>query len=229
MPSLELLDVIQHAKPNILNIDPLETSKSLRKAKGSNKNYNMALDQIQAYCSGLQKLPDLLKFLRTHPNQEWHKYLEDVGTRLLDIFGNKPSVWYPTGRKPIESAGGLLIKPAIRGVWVSESRVLPCVINARSSVLLDSQCNLPFVARGVYELHVRDLLGATGSMVIDLGKDARTGLRANCIYFPTEAEMMSLEQFESISRKFDEALILAGLKSQAAASSIDLFRARKDN
>jgi hypothetical protein len=226
MPSLELLDVVQHSKPHISAIDVQKTANSLRAAGGSRKNYNMAIDPISVYCSGKQKQEDLLKYLRTHPDPAWHKYLEDVGTRLLDIFGSNVSSWYPVGRKPIESLAGLLIKPAIRGVWVNERQPFPCLINARGSVLLEPKVSLPFVARGVYEAHVRDEIGVFGPMIVDLGKDPRTNLRANRVYYPQESEMMSIELFEEILRKFNEALILAGFRPRVAASAFDLFRTR---
>ena len=226
MPSLELLDVVQHSKPNIAQLDVAKTAKSLKDAGGSRKNYNMAIEPIAVYCSGKQKREDLLRYLRTHPDPAWHKYLEDVGTRLLDIFGEQESKWYPVGRRPIESVAGLLIKPAIRGVWVNKGMPFPCLVNARGSVLLDPKVNLPFVARGVYEAHVRDEIGVSGPMIVDLGKDPKTNLRANRVYYPKESEMMSIEQFEDVLRKFNEALLLAGFRPKVSTSAIDLFRTR---
>jgi hypothetical protein len=226
MPSFELLDVIQHAYPSIAAIDVVRTAQKLKKAGGSINNYNMAIEHIPAYCSGHQKPSDLIAYLRTHPNQRWQKHLEDVGTRLLEIFDGEPSKWYHTGRKPIESIAGLRVKPAIRGVWVSSGKAFPCLINPRSTVLLEKRFNLPFAARGVHELHVRDEVNVAGPMIIDLGKDPATDLRANRVYYPTETEMMSVEQFEDVLRKFNEALALAGFQPKAVASAIDLFRTR---
>ena len=63
-------------------------------------------------------------------------------------------------------------------------------------------------------------------MIVDLGKEPATGTRANRVYFPTEADMMSIEQFESILRKFNEALVLAGLAKKSVDRPLDLFRRR---
>lgn len=227
MPSLELLDVIQHAKPDLINLDVEQTAKSVSKSRGSIKNYNMAMDHIDAYCSGHQKHDDLITFLRTHPNEEWHKHLEDVGTRLLEIFGKIPSKWHKTGRRPTESVAGLLVKPAIRGVWVADGKAFPCMINARSSVLLEKRFKLPFAARGVYESDVRDEINIAGPMIVDLGKEPSSGARANRVHFPTEAEMMSLEQFESILQRFSQALALAGITKKTVDRPMDLFRRRE--
>ncbi len=224
MPSFEFLDILQHAKPGILSIDISKTAVSLRKAKGTINNYNLAIDPIPAYCSGLQQLGDLLAHLRTHPNPKWHPFLQEVGKRLFEVFDSRGGRWFPTGRRPIASVAGLYVKPAIRGVWVQDRKVHPCLINPRASVFLSSGDNLPFVSRGLHELHVRDDISATGPMVIDLGKDPKTGDRANRVHFPAESEMMSLEQFEDILRKFSEALILAGFRAHATKNVVDLFR-----
>lgn len=226
MPSLELLDVIQHAKPHIRSIDVERTAESLKKVRGSIRNYNMAIDEIGSLCSGIQKLPDLIAFLRTHPNPDWHKHLEDVGTRLWQIFGEAPSTWYKIGRKPIESLGGLLIKPSIRGFWSIGGKAYPCLINARSSVYLETNSNLPFVARGVYEFHVRDEIGVSGPVVVDLGRDPATATRANRVHWLLEEKMLSVDEFEDIMRKFNDALSLAGYQPKTVHSAIDLFRPR---
>lgn len=226
MPSLELLDVIQHAKPDIREIDVSRTALSLKGASGSLNNYNMAIEHIDSYCSGYQKLPDLLDFLRTHPNPRWHKHLEDVGTRLWEIFGARPGKWRKVGRRPIESVGGLLIKPTIRGFWIFDGKAYPCLVNARSSVYLDAITNRKFVARGVYEFHVRDEIGVAGPAIVDLGREPSSKVRANRVYFPDEADMMSVEEFESIMIKFNQSLRLAGFNSRSVSSAIDMFRVR---
>jgi hypothetical protein len=224
MASFELLDVIQTSYPNIVNIDVERTAKRIKKAGGSRRNYNLAVDAVHPSCSGYLRERDLIAFLRTHPDEEWHPYLEDVGLRLYQIFGRKPATWHATGRKPVPSVGGLLIKPAIRGVWVDEGRAFPCLINARASIFLDDFINRPFLARGVHEFHVRDSVGVIGPMIVDLGKDPKSGVRANRVHFPTEAEMMSVEQFEDILRRFNGALELAGYKPREFGSAIDMFR-----
>ncbi|MFO1033489.1 MAG: hypothetical protein U1E15_05200 [Hyphomicrobiales bacterium] len=219
------MDVVYYSRPHILAIDIDKTASELRNVGGSINNYNMAIDPIEKIVSGYQRLVDLEKFWDTHKNEKWRPHLKEVGRRIFEIFGGEVSKWYPTGRKPIESVAGLSIKPAIRGVRVANGRVLPCLINPRSSLLLERNSALPFIARGVFELHVRDEIGPVSPMIVDLGKE--NGVRANRIYFPTQESMISVEHFEDCMRKFNKALVKAGLVSEQPSRASDLFRMRQ--
>ena len=222
MPNLELLDVIYYSDPNIFQINVERTAKKLRTAGGSRKSYDMAISPIPNIVSGIQKLEDLKAYWKSHKDEAWHPHLEDVGTRIFEIFSKEVCKWYPTGRRPVDSVGGLRIKPAIRGIKVANHVAFPCLINPRSSVILDPAMARPFVARGIYELHVRDATGLFRPMIIDLGK--QKGIRANRIYYPSDADMISVEKFEEIMRSFNLALVEAGFTSNKPASAIDLFR-----
>jgi hypothetical protein len=225
---LELLDVIQFATPSIAKLDLELTAKKIShfKKKGTPKSYNIAFDLLPKIATGLIKRQDVIAYLNTHPIADWRPFVEDVGIRLYEIFSEIECSWYPTGRKPIQTFSDVWTKPAIRGVAVSKGEARPCLINPRASLYLGNDNNLSFIARGVHELHVIDDVQATGTLIIDLGKHPATKLRENRVHYSEEIEMISLDEFESILRRFVEAVKLAGFN--VTPDSIytvgDLFR-----
>jgi len=224
---VEMLDVIQFAKPNIAHLDiRLTADEILRyKRRSTSRNYNLAFEPIRLISSGRLKREQVVQLMASWPDPGWHPFLIDVATRLFDIISPLGGVWYDVKRKPISIFPNVWTKPAIRGVVVKNGIALPCLVNPRSSLYIDA-LKLSFVARGVHELHVVDDAQANGPMIIDLGKHPITEKRDNRIYLPKESELMQLEQFESILKSFLEAVKLAGFNVQPNQfhTVADLFR-----
>ena len=230
---MELLDVVQLSSPNFENSNEFETAKrilSYRMRGSSNPpSYDMAFAQMRNIVSGYLKKVDLVRHLETHGNDRWRSNLVDVGERLFDIFSKDHCDWHPSGRRPIETFSGIWVKPAIRGVRVvGNGEAFPCLVNPRSSLFFGSRA-LSFVARGIYEFHVIDNPKAIGPMIVDLGRDHISGVRANRVFMPGQLSMMPLEEFEQVLRQFLKAVELAGLLSVPSDRhlGIDMFRPRR--
>ncbi len=225
---VELLDVVQFAAPSITALDLDLTAKKIIhfKKTGTPRSYNIAFDLLPKVATGLLRREDVIAYLNTHHIVDWRPFVEDVGTRLFDIFSAMGCSWYPAGRKPIATFSDVYSKPAIRGVVVKDGEARPCLINPRASLFLGNGKNLSFVGRGVHELHVIDDVQAKGMLIIDLGKHPETNKRENRLHYSEEIELMSLEEFESILKNFIEAVKLAGFNvtPESVYTVGDLFR-----
>jgi hypothetical protein len=225
---VELLDVVQFATPNISKLDLDLTAKKIIRFKktGTPKSYNIAFDLLPKIATGFLKREDVIAYLNTHHIVDWRPFVEDVGSRLFDIFSEMGCSWYPIGRKPIPTFSDVWSKPAIRGVAVKDGEARPCLINPRASIYLGNENNLSFIGRGVHELHVIDDAQAKGMLIVDLGKHPLTKARENRIHYSEEIKLMSLEEFENILRRFVEAVKLAGFNAvpESVYTVSDLFR-----
>ena len=85
-----------------------------------------------------------------------------------------------------------------------------------------------FLARGIYEFHSIDDPNDPIPMIVDVSASDDGKRKLKTSIFKSH-EMMGLEQFESILRKFFEALALAGVTTipQGLDRIADLFRRRR--
>ena len=148
--------------------------------------------------------------MNQNPDVDWRIFLKEVASLLFDQFQKLGGVWYGSKRKPIEIFSAVWTKPAIRGVLVRQHVAHPLLVNPRASLSLHDDSYIAFAGRGVYELHVIDDPQAKGPAILDLGRHPATKKRQSQIHFLKEGDLMSLEQFEIILKKFLSAVRLAG-------------------
>jgi hypothetical protein len=225
---IELIDIPYHALPNISNIDVQATAeriKARRKGGGGNKNYDLNVAQISDMVTGLAELPRLKDQFAQIDDVAWREQTQDVCERLFGIFASEPARWYPVSRKPQELHDRTLFKQAIRGIWAGNGRALATLLNLRKTLLFD-EAALAFLARGLHDFYLIDDPNLHGFNIVDLGADSKSGERATRVYSDRDVQMMSLEKFENVLRKFMLAVEMAGFSSRPAPgqSIADMFR-----
>ncbi|MEO9168504.1 MAG: hypothetical protein ABI230_08885 [Aestuariivirga sp.] len=225
---VELLDVMQFATPSIVNLDIERTAAKIvaYKKNGTRRSYNMAFEHLSLISAGHLKKEQFIALMNQHPDIEWRKFLKEVAALLFDQFAELGGVWYPSKRKPIEIFSTVWTKPAIRGVLVRDHVAHPLLVNPRASLSLHNDSYVAFAGRGVYELHVIDDPQAHGPAILDLGRHPATKQRHSQIHFLKEVDLMPLEQFEGILKRFLSAVRLAGfdVNPDAFYTVSDLFR-----
>ncbi len=176
--------------------------------------------------AGLVNDDYLARHLSKYPVEWKNATLQAVARLLAQQFGGKGR-WYKAGQLPFEVLPGAYFKPSIRGTWYFEKQAYSVCINARKHQRVFPE-HARFLARGVYEFHSIDDPNSPRPMIVDLSAsdDAKRRIR---IFLLGPEEMMPLEQFESVLRRFFEALALAGVTTipEGVPSIADLFRKRR--
>jgi hypothetical protein len=99
------------------------------------------------------------------------------------------------------------------------------VINARATLELGIE-DLRFLARGAFEFHGRDIPGVERTAVWDVSRRSEAGERIFHESVLDQSEMMPLDEFEGVLRRFLEAVEVAGYRHNVEhpGDIIDLFR-----
>jgi hypothetical protein len=226
----ELIDIPYLSRPTIGAIDIPSTAariQAIRKG-GSRRNYDRVFKLVGDMTSGMAKAEALLRSLEDEPDEVWRRQLQDVCERLYAVFGKSASRWYPVGRRPIELYERSWFKPAIRGVWWRDGVAAAMLVNPRKTLFLDAVVR-SFLARGVIEFHLVDDPNLHEFKIIDLGAAPRTGVRATRVYSMPDVDPMELGEFESILRRFMQAVEHAGFANQPSEGQriADLFKRPK--
>ena len=224
----ELLDCPKFAYPSLTEIDVLATAANIvERLEGKGfMNYGQIWPLLPNMTAGAIDNAAIMHLLNGYPDEWKNDNLQEVARLLLGFLGGKGR-WYRAGMKPFEVLPGAYFKPSIRGTWYHEKQAYSVSINARKHqrIFMD---HARFLARGVYEFHSIDDPNDPIPMIVDVSAtdDGKRELRT--FVFETD-DMMSLEQFESILRKFFEALAFAGVTTipEGLEKVADLFRKRR--
>lgn len=225
---LELLDIPFFARgPDLLQLNVGLTSKAIRAERRSDaggRSYDPIFAIIHHLVHPMMSRSDVKRLFRDHKDQEWAKHLRTVALAIFDAHRQFKGSWYSVGRKPRVS-NGLVIKPAIRGVKVLDQEPFPVLVNARKTLDLDFQA-LRFLARGVFELHGRDMPNVDRVAIWDVSRSMVSGGRHFSEILFAEEEMLSLEEFDQVVDRFLRAVTGAGYDHDIDRSSrfVDLFR-----
>jgi hypothetical protein len=220
----ELLDIPYFSRPNVLELDLEATAAQLRHAKagGAFMTYDPAFSQIKWILAGatVEQVAAAIRAL----DLSFESHVLDVAYCLFDIFHNATGHWYASKRRPIEIWKGAFLKGGARGVYVSDRSAKVCIFNARVGPTLNNAA-LRFIARGGFEMHVRDDVNINSFSIFDLSKGADAGRQVR-EYKMEEIDPLPLDQFEAVSAKFFEAARIAGFTEAAAPTGViaDLFR-----
>jgi hypothetical protein len=226
----ELLDCPKLAYPSLTEIDaPATAANILERLEGKGfLNYGQIWPRMPDVVAGHVDESYLQQRLSGYPVQWKNDNLQEVMRLLSKAFGGKGR-WYKAGLMPIEVLPGAYFKPSIRGTWYHQNQAYSVSINARKHqrVFMD---HARFLARGIYEFHSIDDPNDPIPMVVDVSA-SDNGKRQLKTFIFDNSEMMSLEQFESILRRFFEALALAGVTTvpKGVGKIADLFRKRQSN
>lgn len=224
----ELLDCPKFAFPNLTDIDVVATAANiLERLQGKGfLNYGQIWSRMGDIADGLVNDDYLAHHLNGYSVEWKNENLQAVARLLAGQFGGKGR-WYKVGQVPIEVLPGAYFKPSIRGTWYFEKQAYSVCINARKHQRVFPE-HTRFLARGVYEFHSIDDPYTPSPMIVDLSA-ADDGRRSLKTFLLQPEEMMPLEQFEFILRRFFEALALAGVATipEGVGSIADLFRKRR--
>jgi hypothetical protein len=224
----ELRDCPKFAYPSLTDIDvPATAANIVERLEGKGfLNYGQIWPLLPDITAGRMDEAAILRALNGYPTKWKNENLQQVALLLRDLFGGKGR-WYRAGSTPFEVLPGAYFKPSIQGTWYFDKRAYSVSINARKyqRVMLD---HARFLARGVYEFHSIDDPNDPVPLIVDVSasEDGRRKLKT---FVYDTSEMMSLEQFEWILRKFFEALALAGVTTipEGLDKIADLFRKRR--
>ena len=226
----ELLDCPKFAYPSLIDLDVPATAANIleRLAGKSFLNYGRIWGRMTDVVAGRIDETYLETHFSDYPNDsQWkNENLQEVVRLLAQEFSGKGR-WYKAGLAPFEVLPGAYFKPSIRGTLYFEGQAYSVCINARKHqrIFLD---HARFLARGIYEFHSIDDPNNPKPMLVDLSA-SETGKRELRKFVFELDEMMGLEEFESILRKFFEALALAGVTTipDDVEKISDLFRKRR--
>ena len=224
----ELLDCPKFAYPSLTNLDVALTAANITErleGKGF-LNYGQVWPLLPNIIAGKFNEDGIKALLSSYKTAWKNENLREVAILLLKEFGTKGR-WFKEGITPFEILPGAFFKPSIRGTWYFEKQTYAVCINARKHQRLFTD-HARFLARGVYELHSINDPTDPRPLIIDVSA-GETGKRELRKFLLSAAEMMHLEEFEAILRKFFEALSLAGVTTvpERGASIADLFRRRR--
>jgi hypothetical protein len=228
----ELLDCPKFAFPSLTNIDVFATAANILERLGGKGflNYGQIWPHMTRVAAGYVDEAYLVRNFNGYPIPWKNENLQDV-LRLLGVAFAGKGRWYPAGTKPFEILPGAFFKPCIRGTFYSnaDARAYSVCVNARKHQHVFPDHGR-FLSRGVYEFHaIDDPFEPTPiPMVVDLSA-GDNGSRELKMYMFDEKEMMSLDEFEFILRRFFEALVLAGVTTipEGVENIADLFRKRR--
>ena len=224
----ELLDCPKFAYPSLTNMDVGLTAVNISERLNGKSflNYGQIWPLLADIADG--KLDDfaLKARLSAHKDAWKNEVLQEVAALLREWIGGKGR-WYKEGARPFEVLPGTYFKPSIRGTWYYDGQAYKVCINARKYQRAFPD-HIRFLARGVHELHCLMDPADTKPLIIDLsaGDDGKRVLRT---FNLGDEQMMGLEEFELILRRFFEALELAGVTTvpERDANIADLFRKRR--
>ena len=226
--TLEFLDVVQLARPGLLDIDPRQTAAALDARETAFMSYNASFAPLdKAHHALLSEETLKAWFTDTRPwvrRSQW-----EVSSALANLVKLLGAEWYNVGRRPFEAIPGLWLKPSIRGVLVGDE-VAPAIVNPRRSLKqIGRRDELGFLMRGGFEFHVVDDPAVDNLLVLDLHEGERGRPRVVRSRMADEAVMMPLEQFEWILGRFFEALRLSKWEIVVPKDVplSDLFRKKK--
>lgn len=223
---LELLDIPYFCCGLISDFLIPKTAKAIRAGRRSNsrRSYDPVFARMKQIIHPLAKERDIAKMFADHADAEWAVHLTQVAIAFHRGLRGNPPVWYGTGRKDL-MAGGIRVKPAIRGIAVRHGEPLPIVVNPRATLDLGFD-DIQFLARGAFELHGRDNPSVERTAVWDVSRRTDGGERVFHEVILDQTEMMPLDEFEDVIRRFLEAVALAGYRHNVdrPADIIDLFR-----
>lgn len=223
----ELLDCLKFAYPSLRQLDVFATAANIvdRLQGRGFMSYGQIWPLLPDITSGVMLEEELLRALSGYPTSWKNRNLQEVAFLLKEIFGGKGR-WYRAGLKPIQILPGAYFKPSIRGTWYYEQQAYSVCINARKYQPIPRD-HVRFLGRGIHEFHSIDDPNDPLPMIVDLS--AQDGRRELKKFVVQPEDMMSLEEFESILRKFFEALSLAGVTTipEGVENITDLFRTRR--
>lgn len=224
--SLELIDIVQHARPELAEIALYDTVAALNAREGAFMSYDAVFRDSAKMPSGLltEKIIKGLQF----DERDWvNNAIVESCLALNGYLSSKADKWIPVGRKPIKVLDRMWVKPSIRGILIRAGKVAPVIVVTRRSVELGFADVLPFLMRGGYEFHLRDDPNFNDLVVLDLTKaPARGEARTVGEHRLSDVGMMSLELFEHILETYGQAASLSkyGLHIPSGVSVTDLFR-----
>lgn len=221
----ELLDCPKFAYPSLLDIDVVATAANIVERLGGKSflNYGQVWSRMADVVGGRVDEAYLRQHLSGYPDDWKNANTQEVVRLLKQAFEGKGR-WYKAGLLPFEVLPGAYFKPSIRGTLYSQGQAYSVCINARKGQRLFPD-HARFLSRGVYEFHSVDDPNDPKPMIVDVSA-SENGKRELRTYVLEHEEMMPLEQFESILRRFFEALALAGVTTipEGVENIADLFR-----
>jgi hypothetical protein len=224
----ELLDCPKFAYPSLMELDVAATAANIvERLEGKGfLNYGQVWPLLPNMAAGGIDEATILGLLNGYSTEWKNQNLQEVALLLLELFGGKGR-WFRAGSKPFEVLPGAFFKPSIRGTWYHRKQAYSVCVNARKHQRLFRD-HARFLARGIYEFHSIDDPNDPIPMIVDLSA-SDDGVRSLKTYEFRTHEMMGLEQFESILRRFFEALALAGVTTipEGLEKISDLFRKRR--
>lgn len=225
--SLELLDIVEHSRPGLLDIRVPDTVAKLNERSGSFMSYDAGFRDCRLMTSGLVK--DASLRLASYDSREWvQNAIIEVALAMNAFLSASRGRWISVGRKQVRVLDKLWVKPSIRGILVQGHVAAPVLVVTRKSILIDLPDVLPFLMRGGYEFHLRDDPNFHDFIVLDISTGKRGEARNQKVYRLSETGMMSLEEFEHIVTTYGTAASASkyGLHIPAGIAVSDLFRRR---
>lgn len=221
----ELLDCPKFAYPSLANIDVQHTAQNIQERLNTKGflNYGQVRARVPDLVGGRIDQAYIEQFLNGYDDDWKNENLQEVTSLLGSVLAGKGR-WFKNGTAPFEVLPGAFFKPSIWGTWYVDKKAYSVGINARKHQRVFPE-HARFLARGIYEFHSIDDPHNARPLILDLsaGDDGKRELKR--FDFQSDNQMMSVDQFEHILRRFFDALALAGVTTVPASGFVaDLFR-----